>query len=159
MTRGGYRPNNKVESNHLFKPKWRLGKTAAIRIPAILKNKFLQLARYLDDESAKKLENLDIVEQIKSNDELNNRTFKLHNETVKLNKEIDMLTHINSELRKQLESISVKSRYQIAAECFEEYINSQNLKMEELSKSRKGSKKHLLFEVNQWLKSQNSNNA
>ena len=159
MTKGGYRANNKVECNHLFKPKWRLGKTAAIRIPAILKDKLLDMAKYLDNKPIKKVLSIDIVKEIENNIELNKRTFELHNETVKLNRENNMLTHINEDLRKQLDEISKKSQCQIAIEYFEKYLKSQNLNMEELSKSRKGSKKHLLFEVDQWLKSQDSNNA
>ena len=70
-----------------------------------------------------------------------------------------MLVHINEELTEQLEKISKRSRYQIAVECFDEFIKSKNLNMGDLSKSRKGTKNYQLFEINQWLKSQDDNNA
>ena len=159
MPRGVIKRSKASDSNHLFKPKWSLGKTAAIRIPAILKDKLLDVARYLDIKSEKEIKSLDIVEQLKNNIELNNQTFKLHNETVRLNQKIDMLVHINEELTEQLEKISKRSRYQIAVECFDEFIKSKNLNMGDLSKSRKGTKNYQLFEINQWLKSQDDNNA
>lgn len=159
MLTGGVKHSKASDSNHLFKPKWTLGKTVAIRIPAILKNNLLDVARYLDIKSEKEIENLDIVEQLKNNIKLNNQTFKLHNETAKLNHEIDVLTHINVDLRKQLEKISKQNRYQIAIECFDEFLKSKNLNVEDLSKSRKNTKNYQLFEVNQWLKNQDIDNA
>lgn len=159
MSTGGVKHSKASDFNHLFKPKWALGKTAAIRVPAILKDKLLDIARYLDIKSKKEIESLDIIEQLKNNVELNNRTFKLHNETVKLNREIDVLTHINVDLRKQLEKISNQSRYQIAVECFDEFLKSKNLNVEDLSKSRKNTKNYQLFEINQWLKSQDIDNV
>lgn len=159
MSIGGAKHSKASDSNYLFKPKWTLGETAAIRIPAILKDKLLGVARYLDIKSKKEIENLDIVEQLKNSTKLNNQTFKLHNETVKLNREIDMLTHINADLRKQLEKISKQSRYKIAVECFDEFLKSKNLNVEDLSKSRKNTKNYQLFEINQWLKNQDINNA
>lgn len=159
MPKGGLKRGKASDSNHLFKPKWSLGKTVAIRIPAILKDKFLDVARYLDIKSEKEIKNLDIVEQLKNNIELNNQTFKLHNETVRLNQKINMLIHINEDLIKQSNKISKQSRYQIAVECFDEFLKSKNLNVEDLSKSRKGTKNHQLFEINQWLKSQDINNV
>lgn len=159
MNRGGLRKDKDGTTNHLFTPKWRLGKTAAIRVPDILKNKLLKVAKYLDSKSKKEIENTDIVEQLKNNTELNNRTFNLHNETVRLNREIDMLTHINKDLRKQLEKISIQNKYQIAVKCFEEYLKSQNLDLEDLAKSRKGTKKYQLYEIDRWLKSQSIDSA
>lgn len=156
MTRGGFRANNKVESNHFFKPKWRLGKTAAIRIPAILKNRLMEVAKYLDNKSENEIKSLDIIESLKTNSELNKRTFNLHNETVRLNREIDMLIHINEDLRKQLENIAEGKCYQIAEECFTEYVNSQGVNLEDLSKSRKGTKKRQLWDISQWLKSKST---
>ena len=44
-----------------------------------------------------------------------------------------------------------QNKYQIAVECFGEFVESQKLNMEDLSKSRKGTKKHQLYEINQWL--------
>lgn len=159
MPKGGIRTDSQGRTDHLYSPKWRLGKTTAIRIPAILKHKLLELAKYLDTKQIKEVESLNVIQTIENNSELNNRTFKLHNEVVKLNRDIDMLTHINEDLREQLAKISKKSRYQIAVECFEEFIKSQNLNMEDLSKSRKGTKKHQLFEIDQWLKNQPDNAA
>lgn len=157
MNKGGSKQNKASDYNHLFKPKWVLGKTAAIRIPAILKDKLLDVARYLDIKSEKEIENLDIVEQLENNTKLNNQTFKLHNENVRLNQTIDMLRHINGDLINQLEKTSKQSNYQIAIECFDEFLKSRNLNMEDLSKSRKGTKNYQLFEINQWFKSQDIN--
>lgn len=151
MPKGGLRTDKQGTTNHLFTPKWGLGKTTAIRIPEVLKDKLLTLARYLDKKSKKEIEKINIVEELEKNNTLNQQAFKLHNQTVILNNKIEMLTHINEELTKQLKAISKLNRYQIASECFTEFIQSQHLNIEELSKSRKGIKKHQLAEINQWL--------
>lgn len=151
MPKGGLRTDKQGTTNHLFTPKWELGKTTAIRIPEVLKDKLLALARYLDKKSKQEIEKINVVEELENNNALNQQAFKLHNHAVVLNNKIEMLTHINEELTKQLKAISKLNRYQIASECFKEFIESQQLNMEELSKSRKGTKKHQLAEINQWL--------
>lgn len=151
MPRGGLREGTKVESNHLFKPKWALGKTVAIRIPEILKDKLMEVARYLDSKSKNEIKNLNITDEIKINDQLNNKVFKLHNENVKLNQKLEMLISINQELNKQLKAIRELNKYQLATECFEEFLKNQSLDTEDLSKSRKGTKKYQLYEISQWL--------
>lgn len=35
-----------------------------------------------------------------------------------------------------------QNKYKIAAKCFDEFLNSQSLSIEELARSRKGTKKH-----------------
>lgn len=128
MPRGGHRPNTKVESNHLFKPKWNNKKTTAIRIPEVFKDILLSLARYFD-----KPENTSIVQS------LFNAIQIIENHPTKF-------TNSNS---KQTEE--QQNKYQIAVECFEEFVENQNLNMEELSKSRKGTKKHQLWLINNWF--------
>ena len=50
--------------------------------------------------------------------------------------------------------IDKSNRYQIAVECFEEFIESQKLDLSELSKAKKGTKKRQLSDIHQWLTEQ-----
>ena len=119
MPKGGFTKNNKSHENYLFKSKWNLGKTTVIRIPEILKDEFLHLAKYLDNKEKEKIQKINLVEELKGN--------------ITLDK---------------------SNRYQIAVECFEEFIESQKLDLSELSKAKKGTKKRQLSDIHQWLTEQ-----
>ena len=144
MPRGGLRPNTKVESNHLFKPKWNNKKTTAIRIPEVFKACLINLARYLDKPENSGLfkdDNYIISIVEKYNDlEVNYQSSC---------KELKECKEENLQLKDSRKN--QQDKYQVALECFEEFVKNQNLDMEELSKSRKGTKKHQIYEINQWF--------
>ena len=151
MSRGGRRSNTKVESNHLFKPKWNNKKTTAIRIPEVFKACLINLARYLD-----KLENsglfeddnyiISIIEKYNDLEVNYQSSCKELEECRKENLQPNNLHKNNQNLQR-----NQRDKYQIAVECFEEFVKNQSLDMEELSKSRKGTKKHQIYEINQWF--------
>ena len=153
MTRGGLRPNNKSDSNHLFKPKWRLGKTTAIRIPDIFKNSFLEVARYLDLKPKSEIKDINFVEVLEENNKLKIEICNLQNELRKFQQKLEIEEKLNQlDINNQVQNIE-QNKYQIAVECFVEFVENQDLNIEELSKARKGSKKHQLWMIYQWLKS------
>ena len=156
MPRGGLRKGNKSESNHLFKPKWNNKKTTAIRIPETFKNTLLFIARYLDNlKESSKIQEL-ILSDIHYLELYKSETKKYEDKFEKLEQDKENFLKQINELTKKNER-NDKNKYQLSVECFQEYLKSQNLNIEELSKSRKGSKKHQLFEINEWFKSQCSN--
>lgn len=72
MSKGGLRKNSEGNYDHLFSGKWNLGKTTTIRIPEILKDKILELARYLDKNQKEEIEDINLVSIFDSNKQLNN---------------------------------------------------------------------------------------
>lgn len=151
MSRGGLRPNTKVESNHLFKPKWNNKKTIAIRIPEVFKSCLINLARYLDkpeNSSLFKDDNyiISIIEKYNDLEANYQSTCRELEECRKQNLELKDSQKIHQNLQK-----NKQNKYQVAVVCFGEFMESQNLNMDELSKSRKGTKKHQMYEINQWL--------
>lgn len=153
MTKGGFIENNKAYKNHLFKPKWRLGKTIAIRIPEILETKILEVAKYLDSKSKTEVENTNFIELLEENNKLKVEVYNLQNEKQKLQQEIDNLSKTDEVKNNSNSIVSKVDKYQIAVECFGEYVKNYNLTLEELSTSRKGSKKHQLWLINNWFQS------
>ena len=151
MPRGGLRPNTKVESNHLFKPKWNNKKTIAIRIPELFKACLINLARYLD-----KPENSSLFEDdnyiISIIEKYNDLEANYQSSCQKLEEcKEENLQLKNSQGVNQNPQKSQQDKYQLAVECFEEFVKNQNLDIEKLSKSRKGTKKHQIYEINQWF--------
>ena len=151
MSRGGLRPNTKVESNHLFKPKWNNKKTTAIRIPEVFKTCLVNLARYLDKPENSGLFKDDnyiisIVEKYNDLEVNYQSSCKELEECRKENLQLKNLQKINQSSQK-----NQQDKYQVAVECFEEFVKNQNLDMEKLSKSRKGTKKYQIYEINQWF--------
>ena len=151
MPRGGYRANNKIESNHLFKPKWNNKKTTAIRIPEVFKTCLINLARYLDKPENSSLSKEDnyIVSIIEKYDDLEANYQSTCRELKEYKRQ--NLGLIDSQKIHQNSQKNQQNKYQVAVECFGEFVESQNLNMDELSKSRKGTKKHQMYEINQWL--------
>lgn len=151
MPRGGKRPNTKVESNHLFKPRWNNKKTVAIRVPEVFKDVLLGIARHLDKTKVITEDDQEIIDDVvncfrhkKLWIQYRSRLVEIRQEKIVLLKEIDNLTN-------QSKQNSNQNKYKIAAKCFDEFLNSQNLNIEELAKSRKGTKKHQLYEINKWF--------
>ena len=72
MSKGGLRKNSEGNYNHLFSSKWRLGKTTTIRIPEILKDKILELTKYLDKNQKGEIEDINLVSIFDSNNQLKN---------------------------------------------------------------------------------------
>ena len=144
MPRGGLRKDSKGTTNHLFTPKWNNKKTTAIRIPEVFKTCLINLARYLDKPENSRLFEDDnyIVSIVKKYDDLQANYQSSCEELEECRKENLQLK--NSQKNQQ-------DKYQIAVECFEEFVKIQNLDMEELSKSRKGTKKHQIYQINQWF--------
>ena len=150
MARGGLRKNNKSGFNHLFKPKWNNKKTTAIRIPEIFKDTLLFIAKYLDI-----LQNSDAVQKIIVEDIQNLSLYKKELEKSKI--EIKKLQKNLKNIPKQADKKTNQNKlndYQIAVKCFDEFIESQSLSIEDLSKSRKGTKKYQLYEIHSWLSEQ-----
>jgi len=151
MPRGGLRRDSNYTTNHLFKPKWNNKKTTAIRIPEVFKDTLLSLARYFD-----KPENNGILQNSFNAIEIIENYSNLENKCRELDREIKELrdknfAQQNLQIETQNKQKSNQNKYQVAVECFGEFVESQNLNMEELSKSKKGTKKHQLFQINQWL--------
>ena len=69
MSKGGLRKNSEGNYDHLFSGKWSLGKTTTIRIPEILKDKFLDLAKYLDRNKKSEIKNINLVSIIDSSNQ------------------------------------------------------------------------------------------
>ncbi len=151
MPRGGLRPNTKVESNHLFKPKWNNKKTTAIRIPEVFKACLINLARYLDKPENSGLFKDDnyitsIIEKYNNLEANYQSSCEQLEECKKENLQLKNLQKSSQNLQKKQQN-----KYQIAVECFREFVKDQNLDMEDLSKSKKGTKKHQIYEINQWF--------
>lgn len=151
MPRGGLRKDSKGTTNHLFRNKWRLGKTTAIRIPEILKDSLMSVARQLDKSELLLTNSDEIVKRITDYEKVESNIEFYRDEVLKLKKENQRLAQQITNQNKQKKSTS---RYQIAVECFEEFVENQNLNIEELSKSRKGTKKHQLWMIKNWFESQ-----
>lgn len=151
MPRGGLRVDEQGTTNHLFKPKWNNKKTTAIRIPEIFKSVIMNLVRGLDKYKIANNDGLVAVAimrfDLHSNNELNLMT-KVTKNPDQLAK--DIYQKISNEDNQKSQK-NQQNKYRIAVECFGEFVESQNLNMEELSKSRKGTKKHQIYEINQWL--------
>lgn len=151
MPRGGLRKTKEGKTNHLFTPKWNNKKTTAIRIPEVFKNCLISLARYLDkpeNSSLSKEDNyiVSIIEKYNDLEANYQSTCKELKECRRQNLELidSQKIHQNSQKNQQ-------NKYQVAVECFGKFVESQNLNMDELSKSRKGTKKYQMYEINQWL--------
>lgn len=133
------------------KPKWELGKTVAIRIPEVLKDKVLEVARYFDGQPKKQIKQIDLVSEIENNKSLNDKVYKLHNDNTVLRNRIEDLMQRNQDLSKQLEKYKKKNKYQLSNECFKEYLAEIEMTLAELEASRKGTKKRQLLEISQWF--------
>lgn len=157
MTKGGIRPDTKVESNHLFKPKWNNKKTTAIRIPEVFKESFMALAKYLDTSEFIGDDFSKIHEKVINYKVLENNLKFYQEQTAKLKKKNKLVKEKLSEINNQDVQTNKQDDYQIAVRCFDEYIKSQNLNIDELSKSRKGTKKYQLYEIHNWLSKQVEN--
>lgn len=154
MSRGGLRPRSKDGSlGHLMQPKWNLGKTTAIRIPLAIKEHLLELAKYLDNSKKVSDSAKEIIAKIDKYDQLVSELNNSQLEIKKLQQEVEKLSKQNQTQNNSSFGKRKTDKYQIAVECFEEYVEKQNLKMENLSKERKGTKKHQLWEIQTWLKS------
>lgn len=157
MSKGGYKKNNKVESNHLFKPKWNNKKTVAIRVPEVFKSTLLKIARHLDKTTVISLDDQKIINDVANCfrykelwTKYKNRTIELRQDKRELFKQIDNLDNKNKQKNNQ-------DKYELAVKCFGEFLESQNLNIEDLSKARKGTKKNQLYEINQWLIKKSAN--
>ena len=150
MSRGGLQKNNKSHLNHLFKNKWRLGKTTAIRIPEVLKDFLMSLAKQLDKSELMLIDNNEIIKQITNYKNLESNVNLYRSEVLKLKKENDELI---LQIQNQNKQNNQKNNYQIAVECFEEFVKNQDLNFEDLSKARRGTKKHQLWQIKNWFES------
>lgn len=157
MVKGGLTKNNKSHANYLFTPKWRLGKTTAIRIPEVLKDKVMEVARYLDNKLKIEVKNINFVEVLEENNNLKIEVYNLRNENQKLQQQLDNLSEVTKNQNSSNYENNQVNKYQLAVECFREYLESQNQNMEELSKARKGTKKHQLWLINNWFDTHSRN--
>lgn len=150
MSRGGLRTDSKGTTNHLFRNKWRLGKTTAIRIPEVLKDFLMTVAKQLDESELLLTNSSEIIQRITNYKKVESNLEFYRNEVLKLKKENQKLSQQNLNEDKQNNQ---DNKYQIAMECFEEFVENRELNFEELSKSRKGTKKYQLWEIRNWFNS------
>lgn len=71
MSKGGFRKNSEGNYDHLFSGKWSLGKTTTIRVPEILKDEILSLAKYLDRYTKEEVKNINLISIFDFNNQLN----------------------------------------------------------------------------------------
>jgi len=130
---------------------WYLGKTTVIRVPEVLKEKLLRLTRILDSHTDYEAKFQTMIhpkgELVGYQEEL--ETLKTEREHFIQNlKEKDDIIRVMDE--QPCEPIG-SERYEIATQCFLEFLTSQKLNIDDLSTARKGTKKHQLFTVYKWL--------
>lgn len=73
MNKGGLRKNSEGNYEHLFSGKWSLGKTTTIRIPEILKDKILSLAKYLDKYTKEEIQKINLLSKLNLDKELDKK--------------------------------------------------------------------------------------
>lgn len=147
MSKGGILPRGKDGSiEHLYKGKWRLGKTTTLRIPVVLKDFLLSLARKLD-KSGLQLDSSEFIDRFTKYKKLESNLEVCKQENLKLQEKIQ-------KSNEQIQFQNKQNKYQIAVECFEEFVEKQGLDFDDLSKSRKGTKKHQLWMIREWFKNQ-----
>ena len=151
MPRGGLRVDDEGTTNHLFKPKWNNKKTVAIRIPRAFKQVIMSLVRGLDEYEITANNGLVAVAIMRFGSQLNKELDLMTKSTKNPNELAEDIYQKISTQNNQNKQINSQNKYQLAVECFGEFVESQKLNMEDLSKSRKGTKKHQLYEINQWL--------
>lgn len=154
MSRGGLREGNKSGQNHLFKKKWHLGKTTAIRIPEVLKDCLLAIAKELDNSGKLLDQDIKVSERITKYESVKTRMQNYKKRLLELRREKIKLLKENEKLVNQSKQENQFDKYKIAVKCFEEFLKSQSLDIEDLSKSKKGTKKHQLWEIKSWLEAQ-----
>ena len=151
MTRGGLRRDSRGTTDHLFKNKWRLGKTTAIRIPEVLKDLLMSIAKHLDKSELALTDSDEILKRLTEYKKLQSNADFYRNEFLKL-KEKNL--ELSQQISNQSNQNSFENKYQIAVKCFEEFVEKQGLDFDDLSKSRKGTKKHQLWMIREWFESQ-----
>ena len=152
MSKGGLRVGKDGTTNHLFKPKWNNKKTSAIRIPEVFKDVLLTIARHLDKAQISTIDDREIVDDVVNCFKYKELKERYKTRIIELRQDKKKLLEENEKLAKLIKQNNSKSKNKTAVEFFAEYLESQNLNMEDLSKSRKGTKKHQLFEINEWFK-------
>lgn len=158
MPRGGLRKDKQGTTNHLFISKWNNKKTTAIRIPEIFKDTLVAIARYLDKPEFLDEDISNIQERVINYKTLESNLEFYKNEVLKLQEQNKNLSRTIEKQTNQNKQKNQENKYQIAVECFEEFVESQNLNIEELSKARKGTKKHQLWLINNWFQAQSRDN-
>lgn len=157
MPKGGLRVDKQGTTNHLFKPKWRNKKTTAIRIPEIFKPTIMALVRSLDRWIVSEHKELVAVAIMRINSAHDEKIDIQIKSTENSEEYADKIYQDIFNKDNQNKQNNSQNKYQIAVECFGEFVENQKLNMEDLSKSRKGTKKHQLHEINQWLIEQSNN--
>ena len=77
MNKSGLRENSDGNYDHLFRGKWNLGKTTTIRIPEVIKNQILELAKYLDRYKKEEIKNINLVSIFDSSNQIDkNQKYK-----------------------------------------------------------------------------------
>ncbi len=66
-------------------------------------------------------------------------------------KKIDLVSKLNED-----KEFSKNRKYQMSLECLEEFFLEKGLSLEELKKSRAGTKKRQLAEIHEWLSEKNT---
>lgn len=130
---------------------WHLGKTVVIRVPELLKEKLLNLARILDSQT-------DYEAQFEMMIEPESKSISYQDELTAWKTQRDHLLQKLAEKEEIIRALQQKpnqptstKKYKIARQCFLEFLVSQKLNIDEISKSRKGTKKHQLFTIYEWF--------
>lgn len=130
---------------------WHLGRTIVIRVPEILKEKLLKLARILDNQE-------DYETQFQMMVDSESKSTSYQDELTAWKTQRDHLLQKLKEKEEIIRALGQKpkqptssNKYKIARQCFLEFLVSQKLNIEDISTSRKGTKKHQLFMIYEWF--------
>ena len=152
MSKGGIMPSKSDGStNHLFTNKWKLGKTTNIRIPIALKDELLEVARYYDKFSEYKLDNKKIIDYVTEGNELKNEIKLLETKIRNLESKLNIKSKFSKSKDVVLSSNEKREMYKAASQCFDEYLDANNIEILEDKKPRKGSLKRQLFDIKNWF--------
>jgi len=130
---------------------WHLGKTAVIRVPEILKEKVVQLAKILDSQTDYESSFQAMIQSDKQIDNSSDELKAFKKQIEKLHQKLAEKQEIIKTLEQKPRQHTSANKYKIARQCFLEFLVSQKLNLDEISKSRKGTKKHQLFTIYEWF--------
>ena len=130
---------------------WALGRTTVIRVPEILKQKLIQLARMLDSQEDYEAEFQAMVQSKQLRNKHSEELTAWEYQRDCLYQKLKEKDEIIRALQQKPQQPTSTNKYKIARQCFLEFLVSQKLNIDEISKSRKGTKKHQLFTIYEWF--------
>lgn len=152
MAKGGIQPRKSDGStNHLFSGRWQTGKTTTMRFPLALKNSLTDIAKYLDKNQMRLNDTKSIVERLEENTQLAKQNLLLTNEIEQLKQELKFQKRLSKDKLGKTKTKKSANRYQIALECYLEYLFDNQLEISSDKLPRKGSIKRQLIDIKKWL--------